>query len=394
MAKATNKDKNKDKLRVRVYNVRFGDAILVSVPERGPNGQTKTRHMLIDVGNVLEGDGGDDAVFEHVVRDILNELNGEPLDLYVMTHEHLDHVQGLFTASVRHGLDLKARYAWITASAAPDYYETHPDAEKKKLAVTQAVEQIERFLSASPAASPLLTTLLLNNNPRSTAQCVDHLRKLADRTTYVYRGRKLDGTHPFREAKLRVWGPEEDTADYYGPFQPMALGVGAAPGGAADYGPTLPTPPSGVDAGAFYDLVEMRRSGLVDNLLAIDKAANNTSIVFTLEWRGWKLLFPGDAELRSWKTMHKHRLLEHVDFLKVGHHGSHNGTPPVGLLDKILPYPARADRRPRAVVSTCKDTYDKVPDTDTMAELRRRCDLYSVEDLRPDQPYLDLFFEG
>ena len=311
-----------------------------------------------------------------------------------MTHEHLDHVQGLFTASVQHGLDLKARYSWITASAAPDYYETHADAKKKKLAVAQAVEQIERFLGASPAASPLLSTLLLNNNPRSTAQCVDYLRKLADRTTYVYRGCALDGTHPFREALLRVWGPEEDTADYYGPFQPMALGVGGAPGGAGEPGPTLPTPPSGVDAGAFYDLVERRRRGFVDNLLAIDKAANNTSVVFTLEWRGWKLLFPGDAELRSWQTMHKHRLLENVDFLKVGHHGSQNGTPPVELLDKILPYPARADRRPRAVVSTCEGAYNNVPDTGTTNELRRRCDLYSVEDLPADKLYLDLFFDG
>ena len=44
-------------------------------------------------------------------------------------------------------------------------------------------------------------------------------------------------------------------------------------------------------------------SGLGDSMLFIDRAANNTSVVFAVEWRGWQLLFPGDAELASWATM-------------------------------------------------------------------------------------------
>ena len=93
-------------LRVRVYNVRFGDAILVTVPDRDPKTKkTTTRRILIDVGNAPKvagtGEGGDDAVFEPVLADILGELDGQPLDLYVMTHEHLDHVQGLFYAATK-----------------------------------------------------------------------------------------------------------------------------------------------------------------------------------------------------------------------------------------------------------------------------------------------------
>ena len=50
-----------DTLRVRAYNVRFGDAILVTVPDRDPaTDKTTTRHILIDVGNVLSKEGGDD----------------------------------------------------------------------------------------------------------------------------------------------------------------------------------------------------------------------------------------------------------------------------------------------------------------------------------------------
>ena len=42
-----------DELRVRVYNVRFGDAILVTVPEAVAGGGTEIRHILFDVGNAL-----------------------------------------------------------------------------------------------------------------------------------------------------------------------------------------------------------------------------------------------------------------------------------------------------------------------------------------------------
>ena len=102
-------------------------------------------------------------------------------------------------------------------------------------------------------------------------------------------------------AKFEIWGPEEGTSDYYAKLMPMALtsGSGAAPargGGVA----AASEPPPGVDAGAFYDLVSARARGLSDNLLQIDKAANNTSKAVMLprkpettarlahpRWRGW-----------------------------------------------------------------------------------------------------------
>ena len=84
-------------LVVRAYNVGFGDAILVSVPEATGGDNEETRHLLIDVGNLLAGEGNQDEVFTGVVADIA-ERTGGVVDLYVMTHEHLDHVQGLLAA--------------------------------------------------------------------------------------------------------------------------------------------------------------------------------------------------------------------------------------------------------------------------------------------------------
>lgn len=400
-----------DELRVRAYNVRFGDAILVTVPDRGPDGTTTRRHILIDVGNVLAGTGGQDQVFEPVIENILQELGGEPLDLYVMTHEHMDHVQGLLWAKEKRGLEIRATHSWLTASAEPGYYDRFPKAREKRLALEQTYQRIERyFRTAAAEPGPVTTAMMINNNPRSTADCVEHLRGVGRKTTYVSRETDLTGKHPFHEASFRIWGPEEDTSVYYGRFHPMGIVVEPAdhtvPGSRVTSGATaatpddaaaagapraLPLPPRGVDAGAFYRLVSARERGIFDNLLEIDRAANDSSIVFLMEWRGWRLLFPGDAEERSWSEMNKRDLLEHVHFLKVGHHGSHNGTPEVELLDVLLPPAPPDDRRRHALVSTHDGTYNGVPHAATLTELRRRCDVARIGE--PNDPlFVDILF--
>jgi hypothetical protein len=389
-----------DKLRVRVYNVRFGDAVLISVPDRSGDGHVETRHILIDVGNVLGGEGGADALFRPVIEDILRTLDGRRLDLYVMTHEHLDHVQGLLYAeeklfpgeSLREKLG--TRHAWLTASAEPGYYEKegHEQARKAFEETREVYAAIASFLAAAPEAeTPWLRALMLNNDPRSTDDCVDYLRGLAEKIWYVYRGLDLAGKHPFQETRFDIWAPEEDTSVYYGKFQPMALGVTQDGGSRVKPVLTTPLPPPGVDAGTFYNLVDMRRQGYADNLLAIDQAANNTSLVFCLAWRGWRLLFPGDAELRSWKTMHKYGQLKTAHFLKVSHHGSHHGTPLEQLLDIIAPKASSVSQY--AAVSAYPGTYKDVPHDGILTRLRGCCHLHSVMGIA-DGGCLDFEFTG
>jgi hypothetical protein len=254
---------------------------------------------------------------------------------------------------------------------------------------------VASYLQAVPERETTwIHAVMFNNNPRRTADCVSYLRGLAQETAYVHRDADLTGKHSFREAQFEILAPEEDTADYYGHFQPMALGVTQS--GGAEPSPRVipPLPPAGVDAGAFYNLVGLRRRGFSDNLLAIDRAANNTSVAFTLEWRGWRLLFTGDAELRSWKTMNKHVEFEPVHFLKISHHGSHTGMPPDEVLDKLLPEsPADTERPCHAVVSTFPGTYSDVPHDETLAELEQRCTLHSVVGIQ-DGSFLDVEFEG
>jgi len=403
-----------DALRVRVYNVRFGDAILISVPDASPGGSPVLRHIMIDVGNSLGTEGGLDVVFEMVMQDVLKELDGHPLDLYVMTHEHMDHVQGLlyFQKKVLKNKPVKdlldVQYAWLTRSAHPNYYtpnteEYHEKAKKRKDTVETFLDEAERYFRAAPGEeSDWIRGLMAINNPRATADCVDLIRGLApDNTHYVYHGLDVAGRHPFRETTFEIWAPEEDTSAYYGPFQPVAFG--ASPGATSRAKPTVTPvePPRGVDAEAFYNLVDRRRWGYGDNLLAIDSAVNNTSIVFCLNWRGWRLLFPGDAEERSWKEMDKRGLLKPVHFFKISHHGSITGMLPEGLVDKVL---KDDGTRRYAALSAYPDlkkldrgeqkwTYEKVPRQEVLKELKSRADLRQTIEV-PDGGYIDYAFEG
>jgi beta-lactamase superfamily II metal-dependent hydrolase len=389
-----------DSLRIRSYNVRFGDAFLVSVPDRAANGKRLTRHLLIDVGNVLGGEGGDDTVFRPVLEDVKAELDGRPLDLYVMTHEHLDHVQGLLHGSTRLGIDFEITSVWLTASAEGDaYYRRFPEAKRKLDMAQRFFAAIERRVAALPAGErQRFSAMLANNDPRSTARCVEHLRSVALETHYLHRGVATRGKHPFRDVKFEIWAPEEDTAAYYGTFRPMTLGTmerETPPRARRTIRPESPpraaSPPPGVDVGAFTDLVAARDEGSFENLFAIDKAKNNTSVVFTLEWKGWRFLFAADAEIRSWRTMAKHGVLKPVDFLKISHHGSHNGTPSAEILDTILPLPPPHDQR-HAVVSTCEGAYGGVPHGASLDEIRKRVrSVHSTEGLPPGAAF-DLHF--
>jgi hypothetical protein len=390
-----------DQLRVRVYNVRFGDAILVSVPDRGPDAITTMRHILIDVGNSLSTQGGADAVFAPVIADILKELDGKGLDLYVMTHEHMDHVQGLLyadknTLSGGHLHDqLKTQYAWLTASSEKGYYDKFTKAGEKHEKAKKLVSTIQEYFAATDkSVGEPFQDLMAINNPRATDDCVDFLKELAEHPYYVYRGVDLQGKHNFQEAKFEIWAPEQDTSIYYGDFQPVTLGVAENADNPQKPALIIPEPPEGVDCSAFYNLVAMRRNGWFDNLLAIDKANNNTSVVFSLEWRQWRLLFTGDAEVRSWQEMNKNGVLKPVHFLKVAHHGSLTGTPPSDILESILPDPHQSSSKWKAAVSTYPGKpYPTVPDPPTLEEIKQHWTLMDTEGL-PDGDPLDFVFEG
>ncbi len=390
-------------LVVRLYDVRFGDAVLVTIPDT-ENGQPIERTILFDFGNSLGTDGGRRRGLRTRHRRPDRGLGGRPLDLYVMTHEHLDHVQGLFFSATVFNKRIRARQAWLTGSADPAYYDgsAHPGAKQQKIAALAALRLAQARLNATQAASPYVAGLLRVNDPKDTSDCIDFLRsELTDPGGVHYVDRTTDvGALWPGPGTITILAPEQNTADYYGRFKGIASGLSRLgieefddlDGIASTSAPSAP--PRGVDAGTFYNLLDVRH-GAATTLLEIDQAANNTSVVLLLEWNGWRLLFPGDAEKRSWRTIDARvpQQMQPVHFLKISHHGSHTGMPPPEILEKVLPLLAAGQvPKARAAVSTFPKTYRGVPDEATFTELRLRTQVFSTRD-EPVQPSIELRFK-
>jgi hypothetical protein len=315
-----------------------------------------------------------------VVADIVEELAGRPLDLYIMTHEHMDHIQGLpyaeryvYTQSETQLRDLlNTQYAWLTASAAEDYRNTHPKAEKAELNFERDYAAISSYIHSSAyveasGAQQLayMQTLLDINNPRSSQENVDYLRKLARHTYYVYAG-EAGLQASVQGNQIRDLAPEEDTSYITAITIP---GVGCGRGGRRRRRIRLAgmLPAVGVDASAFYNLIEARRQ-CAESLLAIDKARTTPAWCAASNGAAGGCCSPG----RGNQELEDHEGSESIargGFLKISHHGSRNGTPGESILDVILPKRAAKGKERRAAVSTWRDTYSGVPDAATLKRL-------------------------
>ena len=81
----------RSQVRVRMYNVGFGDCFLVTIPTADGN-----RRVLLDCGSVAQAPGlSMDAVLEHLWHDATDPGASAPrIDVVVATHRHRDHVSG------------------------------------------------------------------------------------------------------------------------------------------------------------------------------------------------------------------------------------------------------------------------------------------------------------
>lgn len=378
-----------DELEIHAYKVGFGDAILVQVPRTDPPPDRKFWTILIDGGNAYNKEGGDDLVLLNAMERI-HEKTGGVLDLYITTHEHMDHVQGPLLLNDRKNKTFRAERVWMTASARPGYYDSHPDARKKKRLADEVLEAIETqkpLLTATDRSQ--LDMVLALNNPRRTADCITHIREEIPRGSrkprYIHadlKPRYIKTSHGIADIEIEVWAPEEDTSHYYGRVRPLTMATAVGPGG-GPVEPADPKPPSGVAMADFYRLVRSRESGFFGNALMIDKAGNNSSIVFLLTWKGRRLLFAADAEERSWHQIRQRVEVDKVDFLKISHHGSRNGTPD-DLLDTLLQGPG-AGPLTKALVSTIEGQYPGVPDATLMSEINERCEVYDTRHASPGE---------
>jgi beta-lactamase superfamily II metal-dependent hydrolase len=351
-------------IKVRMYNVGFGDAFLVKIPDGAHE-----RRVLFDCGSIESSPTGGSmaGIVERIIADATDNDGVARIDVVVATHRHKDHVSGFANAAWS---QVQVREVWLP-------WTEHPsDAQARR--IREAQSQLAMGLSKALAGAPLATgaeakrqfnvsrdvvanALMLSNDaamrtlhsgfagtpvrrffPEVNEQNNEPVRLVE---TATLPGVKVHVLGPSRDPEvirdmdppkgqgyLRLRGaapmPSEVSVASIYPFAPEFLVTGASV-------PWQPTP---------VELALIHSAGAMSELavaVALDKAVNGTSLVLLLDVAGTILLFPGDAQWGTWMNIlddaQWRELLSRVSFFKIGHHGSHNATPP-NFVRKLMPH--------------------------------------------------------
>lgn len=392
-----------DQLLIRSYNVGCGDCIYIRIP-----GGDQGFHILLDCGTKSGAAPLEVAVNQMKTMLPVTAAGKRRLDLMVATHRHEDHIKGFdpdwFT-------DVDVRNIWLSAVLDPTHSQSDGVNNLHALA-TRAMRQLRDSGQALSPEIELLASLYSVSNEAADQMLMETLpQRHGISPRFMRAGDAHQLTLP-PDTAIHVLAPEDNIDGYYlgdddalaNGLQALAAAGGkrqrAAAGAGAGASASAPGPqPANISATDFATLRSRMLSGGLAFAAKDTSIQNNLSVVLLIEWKGHRLLFVGDAEWEgefklgkhngSWNVMwekHRARLGQPLDFLKIGHHGSINATPPAPLsgsppaassvraiLDAILPLPA-AGKKPtaQAIVSTERSFYQTIPDCALLVELARR----------------------
>jgi beta-lactamase superfamily II metal-dependent hydrolase len=387
------------KLLIRAYNVGCGDCVYVRIP-----GGDQGFHILIDCGKK-----GDDVLLKKAIDHLKTELPAgkaqgkKRLDLVVATHRHEDHIKG-FDADWFD--DVEVGNVWLSVAMDPK----HPQSEGVRSLRQLAHETMSQLAASGRALGDDMEALAALYGV-SNQEADDLLMKKIPKANkieprFVHSGMKPkdQGLKLPRGAAIHVLAPERDVDGYYlGKDADATLRAISSLNAQLGATAKATSAPKNISQSDF----ELLQSRMMSNGLAFaakeSSIQNNLSVVLLIEWKKRRLLFVGDAEWEgeyaegkhngSWNVMwEKHKkthLSKPVDFLKVGHHGSTNATPhppsmrpdskkkptPDGvyaILDTILPVPSKGAPQAKAIVSTEREFYAPIPESELLVELARR----------------------
>ena len=360
-------------ITLRAYNVLFGDALLVSWDEADG-----VHHAWVDFGN-FHNDAN--AVFEKVYNDVLQRTAGK-LDLLVITHRHLDHMEGFFSLRKRFKTDFTIERLWH-AHVTPTLDHVFEIAERTIC---------NRLPASIPDSDTDIGRAFRNNfgaqGDKIRQQMADILNEIgvpASRVFKIHRGVDLKPALPpgLKKLGIEVFGPEQDSNRYLQPLEHALQARGvfiSAVNGRVKV--TKEDPFDGVRAVKFKksalaglaDVARLRRqlqTGGLSVLAAVDTTRNNTSIVMRLTHGSARLLLVGDAEEMSWEIMRKNGASLKADVIKVGHHGSINASPEWSF-KTVMPTKLASNA---AVISTDDDRFtgeNEVPKDSVLKGWRAR----------------------
>lgn len=412
-------------VRVRMYQVGFGDCFLLSFYYRRALGDgRKERHVLIDFGST-HAPARAPALLPQAAALIGEHCNGR-LDVIVATHRHKDHIDGFGDAATAAVIDrlqpgLVVR-PWTDDPKLPADASEPAHAPTARFAVGLAASQefsraVAGVVGRARAGSLRgeLAAIALDQLPNQKA--LDHLVGWAKAGSgvYVEAGSKSRIEEFVPGISVRVLGPptareapemtsQRASDPEYWMLQLRGL-AGDAPLPTAvddpDMTMTLPRVKPGPVAWLVDRLERQQAESLLRIVRSVDDALNNTSVILLIDVGDKRLLFPGDAQIENWSWALKNapdssrirNLLANVDLYKVGHHGSRNATPhSLFNLWGENPDPAQPMT---ALMSTLSGVHGrseatKVPRATLVAALQRRMDLITTDKLPLDTPFREM----
>jgi len=364
-------------LVVRAYNVLFGDCLLVSWDEDdGPH------HAWIDFGN-LRDDAN--AAFEAVYRDVARITR--KLDLVVITHRHLDHLEGFHALRRRFAAEFRIERLWHA-------FVTPQTDHVFQLAGTALRELLPAAVQAGAGEIGRIWRNNFGASGSGTKERMDEVRSElgvpASRTFAIHRGVDLAASKALppglKRLRIEILAPERDSGVYLRPLEHALRARGLRVDGAARGAGRRARDGRRDDpfaGGVRFDRSPLReladfarlrrqlRSGGLELLAAVDTTRNNTSIAMRWTYAGTRLLFTGDAEEKSWEIMRRNGAPLAAHFVKVAHHGSINASPDWSYA-RVLPNRLAANA---AVVSTDPSRFtgeNDVPKREVLAGWRGR----------------------
>lgn len=334
------------KIRLRMYNVGFGDAFLLTLEHN-----TGDWRMLIDCG--VHTGGASSHPMREIVGRIISDITpagGNPqLDVVVATHRHRDHVSGFDDDR------------WDTVTVGEvwlPFTENPNDALGRSIRDAQArkAARLHAFLQglAAQGDNTALKAARVVENSLTNAKAMDRLHHgFAGQASRRYFP-DIDGQpisfnlNGLTDTTVHMLGPRRDKSVIATMDPPTdqrwlrALALTTPQDAPTITG--LFAPAYNMDDGTIErdytalflepktrnKLEQDTRLDIWAAAASITGATNNTSLVFVLDVAGTKLLFPGDAQWGLWNAIldepEAEALLHGTHLYKVGHHGSHNGS--------------------------------------------------------------------
>jgi beta-lactamase superfamily II metal-dependent hydrolase len=340
---------------VRMYNVGFGDAFLITVAGAG-----EPWRMLVDCG--VHSQGQARTIGETVAAVIRDLRAGSPdgiphLDVVVATHHHADHISGFSLDAWDEVVVDEVWLPFVEDESDPDAIairRSHALAAQRLLGlIAQRTHGLDQGRWPADVAMANLFALnsfgnadaadrLLGRNGRSFAG--RHEVRFFPRTTRAGNTVSAAGG----AVVAHVVGPSRDPDDLRLMDPPKSAGWLRLDLDDPDADDDLSDVPL---FDADYVVADSRRlpkllrkakgslrlaavtndAGLLSAASILERSVNNTSLFLVLEVGGTRLIFPGDAQEGAWQHVLRNpaakALLRDAAFYKVGHHGSHNATP-------------------------------------------------------------------